>query len=140
MANFAHQEPHGQTLILSVCALLVVFQFVGGDAIRVNTEFEEASLIRPATERQSLEDVHLIEKLPGAPAVPFAMRSGYITVDEKAGRALFFWFVEASVADPAAAPLTLWLNGGQELPVISLWIIDVGTNVVFVGLWVCVLH
>jgi hypothetical protein len=41
------------------------------------------------------------------------MRSGYITVDEKAGRALFFWFVEADVpGDSASAPLTLWLNGG----------------------------
>lgn len=88
---------------------------VGVDGLRSN-------LIRLATERgngggedvgrKSIADPHLIVSLPGAPKFPFSMRSGYITVDEKAGRALFFWFVEADVQDPASAPLTLWLNGG----------------------------
>lgn len=57
-------------------------------------------------------DPNLITDLPGAPAVPFAMASGYVTVDADAGRALFYWFVEADLPDPASAPLTLWLNGG----------------------------
>jgi len=65
-----------------------------------------------SVKKAASEDSNLIESLPGAPQVPFSMRSGYITVDEKAGRALFFWFVEADVKDPSSVPLTLWLNGG----------------------------
>lgn len=33
----------------------------------------------------------------------------YITVDEEAGRALYYIFVEAE--EPASAPLALWLSG-----------------------------
>ncbi|XP_038988960.1 serine carboxypeptidase II-1-like [Phoenix dactylifera] len=49
--------------------------------------------------------------LPGQPPVGFSQYSGYVTVDARAGRALFYWFIEAP---PAAqpAPLILWLNGG----------------------------
>jgi serine carboxypeptidase-like clade II len=35
------------------------------------------------------------------------MYSGYVTVDESAGRALFYWLQEVQ-----PAPLVLWLNGG----------------------------
>lgn len=34
----------------------------------------------------------------------------YITVDEEAGRALFYLFVESRNSD--SDPVTLWLNGG----------------------------
>ncbi|TVU18546.1 hypothetical protein EJB05_34652 [Eragrostis curvula] len=53
-----------------------------------------------------------IGQLPGQlAAVDFAMYSGYVKVDEPAGRALFYWLQEApAVAQPA--PLVLWLNGG----------------------------
>ncbi|KAG8046037.1 hypothetical protein GUJ93_ZPchr0008g13065 [Zizania palustris] len=41
------------------------------------------------------------------------MYSGYVTVDAGAGRALFYWLIEAAdAADPESAPLVLWLNGG----------------------------
>ncbi|KAG1365677.1 Serine carboxypeptidase-like 27 [Cocos nucifera] len=53
-----------------------------------------------------------ITELPGQPTnVAFSQYSGYVTVDPRAGRALFYWLVEAR---PAAqpAPLVLWLNGG----------------------------
>ncbi|TVU18521.1 hypothetical protein EJB05_34625 [Eragrostis curvula] len=52
-----------------------------------------------------------IVRLPGQPAVDFAMYSGYVTVDEQAGRSLFFWLQEAP-AKVQPAPLVLWLNGG----------------------------
>lgn len=52
-----------------------------------------------------------IVRLPGQPAVDFAMYSGYITVDEGAGRALFYLLEEAP-AEAQPAPLVLWLNGG----------------------------
>lgn len=52
-----------------------------------------------------------VARLPGQPRVDFAQYSGYVTVDARAGRALFYWLVEAP---PSAqpAPLVLWLNGG----------------------------
>lgn len=56
-------------------------------------------------------DSDRIGQLPGQPSVTFSQYSGYVTVDPRAGRALFYWLVEAQ---PSAqpAPLVLWLNGG----------------------------
>ncbi|KAJ6700156.1 SERINE PROTEASE FAMILY S10 SERINE CARBOXYPEPTIDASE [Salix purpurea] len=45
------------------------------------------------------------------PPVSFQQFSGYITVDEKQRRSLFYYFVEAETS-PASKPLVLWLNGG----------------------------
>lgn len=53
----------------------------------------------------------LITALPGQPPVKFKQYSGYVTVDEKNGRALFYWLIEA-VRSPEKKPLVLWLNGG----------------------------
>lgn len=55
-----------------------------------------------------------ITQLPGQPKVGFQQYSGYVTVDEKKQRALFYYFAEAEV-DPASKPLVLWLNGGLSL-------------------------
>lgn len=54
---------------------------------------------------------HNISNLPGQPAVSFQQFAGYITVDHKKHRSLFYYFVEAET-DPASKPLVLWLNGG----------------------------
>lgn len=43
--------------------------------------------------------------------VSFTHYSGYVTVNQDSGRALFYWFIEA-VEDPSTKPLVLWLNGG----------------------------
>ncbi|KAI3734781.1 hypothetical protein L6452_14260 [Arctium lappa] len=62
---------------------------------------------------QRLKDKIL--NLPGQPAnVSFDQYSGYITVDKKQGRALFYWLVEVPITNgPASSkPLVLWLNGG----------------------------
>jgi serine carboxypeptidase-like clade 2 len=54
-----------------------------------------------------------IKSLPGQPPrVNFEQFSGYVTVDEEHGRALFYYFVE-SPYDAASKPLILWLNGGN---------------------------
>lgn len=53
----------------------------------------------------------LVVNLPGQPKVGFKQFAGYIDVDVKAGRSLFYYFVEAK-NDPHSKPLTLWLNGG----------------------------
>ncbi|KAK6121400.1 hypothetical protein DH2020_044864 [Rehmannia glutinosa] len=57
-----------------------------------------------------LKKADTIKKLPGQPHVEFDQYSGYVTVDPKAGRALFYYFTEAK--DPSGKPLVLWLNGG----------------------------
>ncbi|XP_002990798.2 serine carboxypeptidase-like 42 [Selaginella moellendorffii] len=53
----------------------------------------------------------LVTNLPGQPAVPFKQYAGYVTVDSHAGRALFYYFVEAH-SHASSKPLALWLNGG----------------------------
>lgn len=53
----------------------------------------------------------LIERLPGQPNVGFKQYAGYVDVDVKHGRSLFYYFVEAE-KDHEKKPLTLWLNGG----------------------------
>ncbi|GLT79434.1 hypothetical protein SLA2020_509230 [Shorea laevis] len=52
-----------------------------------------------------------IHQLPGQPHVGFQQFSGYVTVDDKKHKSLFYYFVEAE-QDPASKPLVLWLNGG----------------------------
>ncbi|XP_059630560.1 serine carboxypeptidase-like 42 [Cornus florida] len=56
-----------------------------------------------------LED--LVVRLPGQPKVGFRQYAGYVDVDVKSGKSLFYYFVEAE-DDPHHKPLTLWLNGG----------------------------
>jgi serine carboxypeptidase-like clade 2 len=58
------------------------------------------------------QELDRISALPGQPAVTFSQFSGYVTVNEKHGRALFYWLTEAT-AIPDKKPLVLWLNGGQ---------------------------
>ncbi|XP_051141390.1 serine carboxypeptidase-like 25 [Andrographis paniculata] len=52
-----------------------------------------------------------IVALPGQPKVVFQQFSGYVTVDEAAGRSLFYWLTEAADR-PSEKPLVVWLNGG----------------------------
>lgn len=53
----------------------------------------------------------LVVNLPGQPKVGFRQFAGYVDVDVKHGRSLFYYFVEAD-KDPESKPLALWLNGG----------------------------
>ncbi|KAG7638359.1 putative carboxypeptidase D [Arabidopsis thaliana] len=52
-----------------------------------------------------------ITRLPGQPRVGFQQYSGYVTIDEKKQRALFYYLAEAETK-PISKPLVLWLNGG----------------------------
>ncbi|KAK9031333.1 hypothetical protein V6N11_032717 [Hibiscus sabdariffa] len=53
-----------------------------------------------------------ISALPGqSDGVDFDHYSGYVTVDSKAGRALFYYFAE-SPQNSSTNPLVLWFNGG----------------------------
>ncbi|KAL9445491.1 hypothetical protein AB3S75_018481 [Citrus x aurantiifolia] len=65
-----------------------------------------------STDPVAQQKLDRVGKLPGQNFnVNFAHYSGYVTVNEESGRALFYWFVEA-VEDPDSKPLVLWLNGG----------------------------
>ena len=59
------------------------------------------------------QELDRISSLPGQPPVTFSQFSGYVTVNEKHGRALFYWLTEATTV-PEKKPLVLWLNGGQS--------------------------
>ncbi|KAL0660105.1 hypothetical protein Bca4012_080690 [Brassica carinata] len=76
-------------------------------ALLVNARFcncEEAVLSQKEQDR--------VSRLPGQDFdVDFAHYSGFVTTNEKLGRALFYWFFEAA-EDAASKPLVLWLNGG----------------------------
>ncbi|KAE9602364.1 putative carboxypeptidase D [Lupinus albus] len=61
----------------------------------------------------SSEQVHdKVGKLPGQHfTIDFDHYSGYVTVNEKAGRALFYWFIQSG-QHHETKPLLLWFNGG----------------------------
>ena len=64
---------------------------------------------------EGLKEADKLDALPGQPqGVDFNQYAGYVTVDRRAGRALFYYFVE-SAEDSASKPLVLWLNGGKTI-------------------------
>ncbi|KAH7570604.1 hypothetical protein ACOSQ2_019202 [Xanthoceras sorbifolium] len=64
--------------------------------------------------QDGLKEQDRIETLPGQPQVEFSQFGGYVTVDKQAGRALYYYFVEADQHHKSkeSMPLLLWLNGG----------------------------
>ncbi|KAL5713043.1 hypothetical protein ACHQM5_015158 [Ranunculus cassubicifolius] len=73
-----------------------------------NVRFIDETKILP---QDGLKEKDRIEKLPGQPDVGFTQYGGYVTVDEKNGRAFYYYFVEAETLKETK-PLLLWLNGG----------------------------
>ncbi|ONL99587.1 Serine carboxypeptidase-like 34 [Zea mays] len=60
------------------------------------------------------QELDRVLSLPGQPSYSSAspkQYSGYVTTDEHLGKALFYWFFEATET-PDEKPLVLWLNGG----------------------------
>ncbi|KAH9703605.1 serine carboxypeptidase-like 27 [Citrus sinensis] len=62
------------------------------------------------------QDKDKITVLPGQPTnVDFNQYSGYVSVNQQAGRALFYWLIESPASrKPESRPLILWLNGAAE--------------------------
>ncbi|XP_055814445.1 serine carboxypeptidase-like 40 [Solanum dulcamara] len=85
-----------------------------------NSAFDKSYFKAAAIENVELDKVILpqegskekdwIKKLPGQPQVKFQQYGGYVTVNESAGRALYYYFTEAE--NSKSLPLLLWLNGG----------------------------
>ncbi|XP_010067795.2 serine carboxypeptidase-like 40 [Eucalyptus grandis] len=61
--------------------------------------------------QEGLKEKDRIERLPGQPPVEFDHYGGYVTVDESAGRAFYYYFAEA-VQNKHLMPLLIWFNGG----------------------------
>lgn len=61
----------------------------------------------------AVQELDCVQSLPGQPSYSSAFKqySGYVTTDEYLGKALFYWFIEAT-DKPDEKPLVLWLNGG----------------------------
>lgn len=86
-------------LVLLTCGLAPV------RSTRVQaTDLSSDVLLQQAADR--------VIRLPGQPQVNFRQYAGYVTVNDTHGRALFYWFFEAT-KDPEHKPLLLWLNGGN---------------------------
>ena len=67
-------------------------------------------------DQYGLMEVDKLDTLPGQPeGVNFNQYAGYVTIDPKAGRALFYYCVE-SPENSSTNPLVLWLNGGKTDP------------------------
>ena len=62
--------------------------------------------------QEGLKEKDWIVRLPGQPQVKFSQYGGYVTVDKLAGRAFYYYFVEAQ-SSKEKLPLLLWLNGGM---------------------------
>ncbi|KAM3377154.1 hypothetical protein P3S68_009567 [Capsicum galapagoense] len=80
---------------------------------------EENNLVFDFDEEQvvhvgNMEDDLIKGGLPGQPKsnVKFNQYAGYVNVDEKNGRSLFYYFAESSSGNASTKPLILWLNGG----------------------------
>ncbi|KAI9192410.1 hypothetical protein LWI28_022546 [Acer negundo] len=86
-------ERKGQVVVYLLSSIVIVL-FIKGAAL--------------TTKEQELDR---ITALPGQPPVTFSQFSGYVTVNQNHGRALFYWFTQASTT-PHSKPLLLWLNGG----------------------------
>ncbi|KAG2558862.1 P-(S)-hydroxymandelonitrile lyase-like [Panicum virgatum] len=103
-SSSGHRSPRRSAataaLVLATAGLLLLLPPLA----RGSTSTEQQQLLQQQEEDRILG-------LPGQPnGVAFDMYGGYVTVDEQAGRALYYWFQET--ADPGTAPLLLWLNGG----------------------------
>ncbi|XP_059650037.1 uncharacterized protein LOC132295764 [Cornus florida] len=114
------------SLLLSLVAFIQCYAGIGFDPLEKILEAQRsrkfsASYVTKAMETEyspvyvgrqgGLKEVDKITTLPGQPnGVNLVQYSGYVTVDPKAGRALFYYFVESK--NSSSKPLVLWLNGG----------------------------
>ncbi|MCD7446730.1 Serine carboxypeptidase-like 40 [Datura stramonium] len=83
------------------------------DKSQVNLDDQHQYLHRKivVSDQEGLKENDKIDKLPGQPSIKFDQYGGYVTVDKSAGRAFYYYFVEAQRSKDSL-PLLLWLNGG----------------------------
>jgi hypothetical protein len=77
----------------------------------------------------------LVTSVPGfgnKQQLPSKHYAGYVTVDERHGRRLFYYLVE-SERDPARDPVVLWLNGGPGCSSFDGFVYEHGTVRAYYG-------
>ncbi|GAV72258.1 Peptidase_S10 domain-containing protein [Cephalotus follicularis] len=94
---------HSFSLSLLFVCLLVT------NRVRVAAGFEVGHQL--SHEILDEQEADRVIRLPGQPYVAFKQYAGYVTVNKTHGRALFYWFFEAT-HEPEKQPVLLWLNGG----------------------------
>lgn len=85
---------------------------------------EENNLVFDSNEVQhvgNMEDDLIKDGLPGQPKtkLKFKQYAGYVNVDEKNGRSLFYYLAESASGNASSKPLVLWLNGGDVFLILS---------------------
>ncbi|OWM90667.1 serine carboxypeptidase-like 34 [Punica granatum] len=80
-------------------------------SITANTQPDRITRPKLSLAELTQQEADRVHRLPGQPEVSFEQYAGYITVNESHGRALFYWFFEAT-EEPEKKPVLLWLNGG----------------------------
>ncbi|KAL2340311.1 hypothetical protein Fmac_008251 [Flemingia macrophylla] len=95
---------------MGLCSVILNFVVHVLLLISFTKEALGVTISRKVLAEQEADRVH---GLPGQPEVKFKQYAGYITVNETHGRALFYWFFEAT-HKPEQQPLLLWLNGDDE--------------------------
>ncbi|KAI3922163.1 hypothetical protein MKX01_005852 [Papaver californicum] len=80
------------------------------ETTKLSTEYSPVYM----SPQEGLKEADKIDSLPGQPeqGVKFDQYSGYVTVDDGKGRALFYYFVE-SPQNTSTNPLVLWPNGAM---------------------------
>ncbi|XP_042490293.1 serine carboxypeptidase-like 34 [Macadamia integrifolia] len=89
------------------CPLLFVISFF----TLVSMAVARSNLSQIPRDILTQQEADRVTRLPGQPPVKFKQYAGYVTVNKSHGRALFYWFFEAT-RKPEKKPLLLWLNGG----------------------------
>ncbi|KAL5217791.1 hypothetical protein ABZP36_018475 [Zizania latifolia] len=78
-------------------------------AVHVSRHVDHQLYMSP---QDGLKEADKVSELPGQPGrADFDQYAGYVTVNATSGKALFYYFAEAT-QDPSTKPLVLWLNGG----------------------------
>ncbi|KAL3000323.1 hypothetical protein AAZX31_09G206900 [Glycine max] len=105
-------EIYGNRQVQALNKLHKSTKFRGNSQIdRSEFEVEELAYDGIVHSQEGLKEKDRIESLPGQPPVSFSHYGGYVTVDKEAGRAFYYYFVEAQ-RSKQTLPLLLWLNGG----------------------------
>nr|CAB3490015.1 unnamed protein product [Digitaria exilis] len=116
------------------------FAFKMAGSIDVSSQFDEGLKIETRGPLMALKLIfllcllcivssaerHLVANLPGFNGtLPSQLETGYVSVDEKNGVELFYYFIQ-SEGDPRHDPVLLWLTGGDRCSVLSGLAFEIG--------------